>query len=202
MQQSGKRVGARTLLVLLALILCGAGLLSCSTSPYTDQQVLAIFSELYEKSLAINEYVWGKGLPVAEYDSTKIPEEGPYFVLLAESAPYRTRESLMAAIGEVYTAKYIADVIAPMLFDGLRGREDYSPHYQETKAGLFRNVTFSAMEPAGQFLPETARVLSSSATSAELAVTYRLFAEGGADKEYRLTMSYGRDGWRFDSTTM
>ena len=105
-------------LILVTLILVATAVTSCGGGP-ADTEVLTAFTELYQKSVPINQYIFGKGLPYDNPESYNIDElSSPYYVPVSESSPYKTVEEFKAAVLEVYSKDYYDVSLRQGLFDG------------------------------------------------------------------------------------
>ena len=172
------------------LVSCGGGADSA--------EVLSAFTELYEKSVPINEYIFGKGLPYDSPESYKTEElTSPYYVPVSESSPYKTKAELEAAILAVYSRDYY-DEIKQGLFDGYGEDSKIKPRYVEEKGVLKIDITNVGLEITGTFDTATARVKSSSSSEAVVTASWR---SGETVKEYDLTMVLDNGLWRMDSPT-
>ncbi len=180
------------ILIAVAVISCGGGV---------DQaEVLAAFTELYNKSVPINEYIFGKGLPYDNPESYNIEElSSPYYVPVSESSPYKTRAELEAAILEVYSKDYYDVSLKQGVFDGYGEKSKEKPRYVEENGVLKIDITKPNLitEP-GIFETATARVKSSSAAEAVITASRKA---GETVKDYNLTMVLESSGWRMDSPT-
>ena len=180
------------IIITMTVVSCGGGA--------DSTEVLSAFTELYGKSVPINEYIFGKGLPYDNPESYKIEElSSPYYVPVSESSPYKTRAELEAAILEVYSKEYYEGSLKQGLFDGYVNDDKNKPRYVEEKGVLKIDITKSQLITInGAFDTSTARVKSSSATEAVITATWK---SGDTAKEYDLTMVYENGVWRMDSPT-
>ncbi len=186
-------------LILLTFILIAAAVISCGGGA-DETEVLTAFTELYNKSVPINEYIFGKGLPYDNPESYNIEElSSPYYVPVSESSPYKTKAELEAAILAVYSRDYYDVSMRQGLFDGYGEKNKEKPRYVEENGVLKIDITKSQLITInGAFDTSTARVKSSSATEAVVTATWK---SGDTAKEYDLTMVYENGVWRMDSPT-
>lgn len=184
------------LLLALMVIPSVLTMTQCAAKP-DEAEVLAAFKELYEKSLKINDYVFGEGLPVdGSFDKEDI--KSPYYVAVAEDAEYKSMEELEAAVLEVYSPDYYEDALKGTLFEGFEGESDVKPKYT-TDGGIFKvDAAGKAADTSGRFDMASAEIVSLSASSASIRATY---TRGSSVSSYTLTMTLTENGWRFDAPT-
>lgn len=183
------------MLLIAAVISVGAGFTSCS-SPYTDEQLIGIFKEKYEKSFVLNEYIWGEGLPASEYEENALESQ---YVTVAENAEYRTKGEFLDAIKSVYVSDFVSNEINQLLFIGY-GDKGPDPRYGEIDGKLSVNVKDEGNENIGmgKFLPDTARVKRARGSVAVFTVTYE---RDGKQTEHDLMMRLEGDDWKFEAPT-
>lgn len=186
-----------TLLLVILMIVPSVIMLTQCTSKPDEAEVMAAFKELYEKSVKINEYVFGKGLPVdGDFDKDDI--KSPYYVAVSADAEYKSMQELEAAVLEVYSSGYYEDALKGALFDGFEGVSDVKPKYT-TDGGIFKvDAAGKAADTSGRFDVESARIVKLSAGFASIKATY---TRGSTVAEYTLTMALTEQGWRFDAPT-
>ena len=185
-------------LILLTFILIATAVISCGGGA-DNTEVLSAFTELYGKSVPINEYIFGKGLPYDNPESYKIEElASPYYVPVSESSPYKTRAELEAAILSVYSRDYYDVSLRQGVFDGYGEKSKEKPRYVEENGVLKIDITKVGLEITGTFDTATARVKRSSASEAVVTAAWK---SGETVKEYDLTMVYENGVWRMDSPT-
>ena len=185
------------ILIVATVMALGASLASCS-SPYTDEELIAIFKTQYEKSFVINEYVWGEGIPTIEYDPESIKLEA-YYVEVANDAEYTTKKSFIEAIKSVYVSDFVSGEINQLLFTGY-GDDGPDPRYGEINGRLSINVLDNGNENigGGKFLPDTARVKKARGSVAVFTVTYE---RDGVKNDYDLMMRLEDGQWKFEAPT-
>ena len=189
----------KIIIVFMAVMLTVFSLVSCGGKP-EDTDVLTAFTELYNKSISVNEYVFGKGLPYDNPESYDIENlDSPHYVAVSESSPYKSIAELEAAILEVYSRSYYEGSLKQGLFDGYPGDDKNKPRYVEEKGVLKIDITKpNLMTVPGTFDTSSARIKSSSYSE---AVIKALWTSGETSKEYELVMVFDGSAWRMDSPT-
>ena len=185
------------ILIMATVMALGVSLTACS-SPYTDEELIAVFKTQYEKSFVINEYVWGKGIAPSEYDSEGINLDS-YYVTVADGAEYTTKISFIEAIKSVYVSDFVSGEINQLLFTGY-GDDGPEPRYGEINGILSINVLDQGNENigGGRFLPDTARVKKARGSVAVFTVTYE---RDGVKNDYDLMMRLEDGQWKFEAPT-
>lgn len=133
----------RSLALAAAAVLLLTALVSCSPR-MTDDEARAAFGPLVERSLSLNEIIFGDGLPVetAEFtigkflEATSQTRETAAYLPVAADAPIQSEAALRAAIMAVYSEDY-GGYLCRLLFDGVSDGDD-----DETALGL-ANVIFA-----------------------------------------------------------
>ena len=169
-------------LILVTLILVATAVTSCGGGP-ADTEVLTAFTELYQKSVPINQYIFGKGLPYDNPESYNIDElSSPYYVPVSESSPYKTVEEFKAAVLEVYSKDYYDVSLRQGLFDGYGEKSKEKP----------------GLDITGTFDTASARVKSSSSDEAVITASWK---SGASAKDYDLVLVLENGAWRLDTPT-
>ena len=194
-----KTVKNKGIAALIALALTVASVLSaltaCSPLP-KEEDVLAQFKELYGKSLIINEYIWGEGLPTKEHTDG----QAPLYIMLADDSPYLKKDEFKAAICEVYAKSYVDNEISKYLFDGYGSSSAITARYSVDDNGyLAFDVKSDGEDVSGRFLTDTATVKEITADKAVISCDYERYDMGV--KTFTLTMVLENNRWRFDQTT-
>ena len=189
----------KIIIVFMAVMLTVFSLVSCRGKP-EDADVLSAFTELYNKSIAVNEYVFGKGLPYDNPESYDIENlDSPYYVAVSESSPYKSIAELEAAILEVYSKAYYEGSLKQGLFDGYENDDKNKPRYVEEKGVLKIDITKpNLITVPGTFDTASAKVKSASFSEAVIKATW---TSGATSKEYELVMVYDGSAWRMDTPT-
>ena len=192
-----KMIKKLTALVLVALTVLGSGMGLVSCANVSEAEVLKAFKELYEKSVELNEIIYGDGLPCGEAYSY----EG--YGKVADDAPYKTEKELKEAVLSVYSTGYYNSSIKFVLFGttatsgsqtaaGARYRTD-----KDGKLEVFTEyVKFS--ELSGNCIIEEAKV---EATWPDVIVSVPVEFDGVRRKErHEVTMVQEENGaWRYDT---
>lgn len=181
-----------SLLVLLAITVT-AVFTACGKPD--EAGVLEAFKALYEKSVTVNDYVYGAGLP------SDTPWDGktePQYEAVSSEAPYKTRAELEKAILEVYSADYYNDAMVYSLFSGYGESSKTSARYSEKNGILTVNVADKGRNVSGRFDTNTASIVELSYDRAVISATY---TKGDSVNTYELSMVMTENGWRFDIPT-
>ena len=184
-------------LVMLLTILAGTLLGSCS-SPYTEEYLIEVFKEKYERSYVLNEYIWGDGLPASEYNAENITTES-YYVTVSNDAEFKSKADFIAALNSVYVSDFVSGEIDQLLFTGY-GDDGPAPRYGEINGFLSINVLGKGNDNVGvgKFLPDTARVKKATGRTVIFTVPYET---NGKTKDYDLMMRLDGDEWKFEAPT-
>ncbi len=183
--------------ILIAIIFLSVSMMSCGKPE--DTEVLNAFSDLYEKSRSINEYVFGKGLPYDDPENYDIENlQSPYYIPVSENSPYKTQAEFEAAILDVYSKNYYDVSIKQIVFDGFGENSKENPRYVEVDGVLKIDITNTGAILTGIFDAAAANVVSSSFSDAIVKAPWK---SGETVKEYQITLIYGENGWRLDSPT-
>ena len=184
-------------LIIATVMAAGASFISCS-SAQSDEELIAIFKEKYERSYILNEYIWGDGIAPGEYDPEAVKLDA-YYVTVAEDAEYTTKVEFIEAIKSVYVSDYVSGEINQLLFAGY-GDDGPDPRYGEINGKLSINVNDkgNANIGGGKFLPETARVKKARGSVVVFTVTYE---RDGKQNDYDLMMRLEGDTWKFEAPT-
>lgn len=184
---------AAAVLAALLLILTSA---SCGGS-ISEEEMLGIFAEKYGSSLAVNEYIYGRGPDVDEYEA--LSGVTVLYVPVSETALYRTREALVSAVRDVYTADLIEDSIMPKLFEGFEGEDDISPRYSEKDGVLTKNVCDVGYELEGRVDVGSAEIEKLTSSTARIKAQYTSASGERSSVTFLMVLESG--GWRFDGPT-
>lgn len=187
-----------TVLILAVLMLLGCVpmLASCGED---EGEVLAAFKDMYEKSVLINDIIYGDGLAHDEaYDY-----EG--FGKVKDSAPYKTEEELKNAILAVYSKEYYETSLKYALYgtkSNVGNESTVGARYRSDKKGKLEvfvdYVKISDLE--GQCVVNEAKVKS---TWPDVIVSVPVEFNGVRNtKNHEVRMVKEDSGvWRFDSIT-
>ena len=165
----------------------------------SEADALAAFTELYNKSVPINEYIFGKGLPYDNPESYDIESlEAPYYVAVSESSPYKTIEEFKAAVLAVYSSDYYNVSLRQGLFDGYGEDSKEKPRYIEEKGVLKIDITKTGLDITGTFDTAAAKMKSSSSGEAVISAPW---SSGETVREYDLVLVLENGVWRLDTPT-
>lgn len=174
-------------------------LLSCFACARPDEaELLEEYKALYEKSLLINEIIYGAGLPYkGEYDLEGITETT--YVEVSDESPYRTAAALEAAVLEVYTVELYESVIKNVLFgSGEQGILLNTPRYKESNGVLLIDLNYEQfVNISGRCKSDEAYVVKSSMGGAVIGAPY-FVGEVKQQKDKQTEMFLDDNGWRFD----
>lgn len=188
------RLNKRLVLLLVLLAITVTAVFSACGKP-DETGVLEAFKALYEKSIAINEYVYGAGLPSdTPWDEQTIPQ----YEELSDEAPYKTRAELEKAILEVYSGDYYNDAMVYGLFSGYGESQKLSARYSEKNGALTVDVSDKGRDVSGRFDTSTSVIVELSYEHAVISATY---TKGDSVSTYELSMVMTQNGWRFDIPT-
>lgn len=178
-------------------------LLSCFACAKPDEgELIAEYKALYEKSLLINDIIYGGGLPYkGEYDLEGITETT--YVEVSDESPYRTAAALEAAVLEVYTVELYEDVIKNTLFgSGEQGMFANIPRYKESNGVLLIDLNYKPfVNISGRCVLDEAYVVRSSAGGAVIGAPY-FVGEVRQQKDKQIEMFLNDNGWRFDKFSL
>jgi hypothetical protein len=136
-------------LLLVSLCLLTALPACAKSKPPRLEDIYDEAVELIEKSFAVNDMVFGHGLPVWHYgseyaDMLHIYQKTPIFENVTEYATVATLESIKTRMAAVYSAAYTESLFAP-LFDGYVYEEGSMPaQYREDAT---RQYQWKSYEP-------------------------------------------------------
>ena len=183
----------------LVFLLTLAAIFSLAACAKPDEAtVMSEYKALYERSLQINEIIFGKGLPYeGNYDGI---EAETHYVAVSESSPYKSVAELEAAVLSVYTKAYYESSLKTVLFVGFE--DEYAKtniRYKEVDGVLYVNVKHEGFELSGRCATDSAYVEKLSRASARIAAPY--FYGNGTQmaKDKVITMVMTDAGWRFDN---
>ncbi len=186
--------------MLITVLTFGGCIPSNAPTPEQSEEVLGAVTELYEKSLILNEYIFGNGLPVSDTEAGEDGKVSPLYVDVAEESPYKTEAEFERAILSVYSESYYEESLSHLLFDGYEVNKDYAPRYKERKGVLQFDVTSEPQfsDLSGRFDIPTAKVISVSSDTAIVECNY---SRGDYSAVCTLTLDRTSNGWRFSVPT-
>lgn len=171
-------------------------LFSCGKKP-DDGEVLAAFADLYQKSVTVNEHVFGKGIDYdGGYDTNAL--SSPYYVAVSEQAPYKTKADFEKAVLEVYSKAYYETTLYQVIFGSEETDSTRPPRYKEDKDGLKIDITQKGFDITGRFDTASATVVKSSGSSATVKAAW---SSGETTKSVEIRLVNEGNGWRLDEPT-
>lgn len=193
--------------VMICLAACSCGV------DAEDPEIVSAAKGLIEKSFALNDIYFGKGLPVSAEDSEEAKKfaadngfdlQNIQFLPVTEESPYKSIEDIKEATLEVYSAQY-CEYLFSMAFEGYStedGTAAIYAKYMEDEAGTLT----ARIDLAKNSLPkrtydyDSIEVKSKSEDMAVFSVDSYLDGKK-EDKKVEFTLVYSEDGWRLDTPT-
>ncbi len=197
------------LLVFAAVCFC---VCSCGVDK-KDPEIVDAAKALMEKSYALNDIYFGKGLPVSAEDSEEAQKfaadngfdlQNIQFLPVTEESPYKSIEAIKEATLKVYSEDY-CEYLFSMAFEGYStedGTAAIYAKYMEDEAGTLT----ARIDLAKNSLPkrtydyESIKVKSKSEDMAVFSVDSYLDGKK-EDKPVEFTLVKSEDGWRLDNPT-
>ena len=182
-----------TIVLLLALAFAFS---SCSLGAMSDSEAAAIIAENCEKARALEEIVYGVGLPLAFPEEDTGEWKAAHHVEVAQDCGYSSVDEIKA-LGEVFSSERRSE----MWTYAFEGTDDYLSRYSVNTSGkLTRDVSIDAMGLVLEIYPETAKVKAGNKYSAEVEVEARRKGLSGEEERYKKTLRLIiEDGkWVFD----
>ena len=200
----------RTLTVLIALLLCLGLLTGCRESdPPALEEIYDEAVALIEASYAVNDAVFGYGLPVWSIDEEHSHLAGIYrdsdsaaYERVTDRTPYLSAGELREAMEAVYSADYV-ESLGETLFDGfVVGSTVVRAQLYESEDGLYQSADREVLIPRQRIYDyATMRVVKpSNAHFVTLAIESRLPGEQET-LTVHLSLILEDDGWRLDTPT-
>ncbi len=201
----------RTLLALLAaLTLLLTALTGCRESdPPALEDIYDEAVALIEASYAVNDAIFGYGLPVWPIDSELASLTGVYrdsdsaaYERVTDRTPYRSAGELRDAMAEVYSADYVAS-LSETLFDGfVMGSTVVRARLFEDEDGMYQSASHEPLVTQQRVYDyATMRVVKPSNAH---FVTIELDSHLPGEQEtltVRLSLILEDGGWRLDTPT-
>ena len=164
----------------------------------SEGEVLAAYRELYPKAHELANVIYGDGLAYdGEYDLESL--SAPHYVPVSESAPYKTKAELEAAVLAVYSQGFYDDVLKTVMFGGAASDENgmfgIYPRYKETAGVLYVDIKYDTFVNVSERDTDTVRVTDVSSKDAVVSVA---FVSNGEQKTKDTTMVLTDKGWRLD----
>ena len=171
-------------------------LISCGGDNTNDEELINEIKALYEKSLEINEYIYGNGLEHTVDPVELVDKKSPYYVSLDENAKYKTINELKDAVLEVYSTGYYSLAIENMLFTGYGDNNKLKAKYKEENGFILIDALCIKSDLSGRFDFSTAKVEKKSSNSVTIRADY---IRDGKVNSYTLIVVKTENGWRFDT---
>lgn len=179
-----------------------------SQPPALEEMYDTVIS-LIEQSYAVNDLVFGYGLPVWAIDSEYAELQHLYndndyvdYQYVTEYAPYRSTEEIKTAMEAVYSSDYLASLYATM-FDGTAyGDRVARAQLYENDVWLYQSVDYRPLVTWQRIYDYASmRMVSpSSATYVTIELDSYLTDDLGR-VSVRLGFAREADGWRLDTPT-
>ncbi len=205
------RVVAWLMTAVLLALLVPTALSGCGASkPPALSEIYDQVVELIEKSYAVNDVLFGNGLPVYKVGSEYAQIHGLYassedvrYEYVTEKSPYHSISQIKQALEEVYSKDYL-DSIYESLFDGtVVGGYVVQALFYEDESALYQSVDYRPLV-AGQRIYDYASMRIVSPSNADF-VTLELDSHMENSTEMtpvRLGLIRQSDGgWRLDTPT-
>jgi hypothetical protein len=193
-------------LLLLALCLLAALPACAKSKPPRLEDIYDEAVELIEKSFAVNDMVFGYGLPVwaigSEYaDMLHIYQKTPVFANVTEYATVATLESIKMRMAAVYSAAYVESLSAP-LFDGYVYEEGSMPaQYREDATRLYQWKNYEPLVTQQRIYDYASmRVVGGDAQTAVIEIDSHLENEQ-TTLVVELVLVWENGQWRLDTPT-
>ena len=202
----------RIISVCLILAIACLSICSCGVDS-KDPEIVDAAKALMEKSYALNDIYFGKGLPISAEDSEeakKFAEDNGFdlqniqFLPVTEDSPYKSIEDMKKATLKVYSEDYCEYLFA-MAFEGYStddGTAAIYAKYMEDEAGTLT----ARIDLAENSLPkrtydyDSIKVKSKSDSMAVFSIDSYLDGKK-EDKKVEFTLVFDEDGWRLDTPT-
>jgi hypothetical protein len=193
-------------LLLVSLCLLTALPACAKSKPPRLEDIYDEAVELIEKSFAVNDMVFGHGLPVWHYgseyaDMLHIYQKTPIFENVTEYATVATLESIKTRMAAVYSAAYTESLFAP-LFDGYVYEEGSMPaQYREDATRLYQWKSYEPLVTQQRIYDYASmRVIGGDAETAIIEIDSHLENEQTTlIVELVLVLENGQ--WRLDTPT-
>ena len=193
-------------LLLVSLCLLTALPACAKSKPPRLEDIYDEAVELIENSFAVNDMVFGHGLPVWHYgseyaDMLHIYQKTPIFENVTEYATVATLESIKTRMAAVYSAAYTESLFAP-LFDGYVYEEGSMPaQYREDATRLYQCKSYEPLVTQQRIYDYASmRVVGGDAETAIIEIDSHLENEQTTlIVELVLVLENGQ--WRLDTPT-
>jgi len=181
-----------------AIVLTILWITSCTAAvELTDEEAIAILSDLIPRSAELNEIFWGEGLPTVDYDEDDLPISfNWYYVEVTPDCKYQSINDIEAAASQVFTYGFLQIIYSWAFF----GSYELKPRYSENDDGVLqRNVMDNGFELTTVFHIDQAKVKSGKRDSVTVTVPADVQGEPYGDVDLVLIKENGV--WLLDSPT-
>lgn len=180
--------------MLCALLLCAA-LLSACGGP-TLEELRPTAEQLITDSLALNEILFGGGLPTVEGITGN-----DYRYVDFEKTEYRTMDQLKEAVRAVYTADY-CESIFEVLFVGITDSIGILlPRFSEDDLGQLMQHKDTVSQLPGQRQYDFSSMTLEKSSRKRAVIRIQTETDGKKDADAVLTLRYDGEKWLLDTPT-
>lgn len=188
-----KNKSARIPIVILAILLLLPTLISCSSS---ESEVIGSAKELIPRAMALEDIIWGEGLPADGSVTLSGEESGPVYCPVSSDAPFTDVSGLLLEMAGVYTLDYAEELMA-LLFSG---DSQNPPRYSTDENGaLLIDLTYPAKKLGKNVDLEKMTVTLSNPYAVTLSLPFS--RANGENGELSVTLSRVGDEWFLTSPT-
>ena len=196
----------------VAVLTVAAMAVSCGVD-YTDEEVISAAKKLMDKSYALNDVYFGKGLPISEKDSEEAKKfalengfdlENVQFLPVTEESPYKSIKSIKKATEKVYSEAY-CETLYSMAFEGFSTEDGsaavYAKYMEDESGTLTARIDLANNElPERTYDYDSIKVTSKKESKA--TITVDSYLDGKKEKSpVTITLVKEEDGWRLDTPT-
>lgn len=155
---------------------------------YDKAQVEEAAKILIEKSIAVNEILFGSGLKYDEDDSNSIYKKASASSL--ESYGVNTVEDIKALAAEVYSSGYMSTVNASDIFSSVSDGENirfYTRYYNDEDGGIYVNSTYDyVLKNKYEYISDPCAIGSiGDIVTVKVTVRATILGENGEEKKSR-----------------
>ena len=197
--------------LILAAVLALASLASCArrSAPPALEDIYDEVVSLVEASYAVNDVVFGHGLPVHAIGSEYAERVGLYresdyadYEYVTDHSPYRSIAEIKEAMEAVYSEDYLASLYVG-LFDGFATETGIvRAQYREDERGLCRSVDYTPLVTWQRIYDYASMRIVKPSSATYVTVELDSHLENETDVlPVRLALVLEDDGWRLDTPT-
>lgn len=198
----------KALLLILTAVIVLPLLFSCGNKKkkpleISEEEALAVLTELVPLSHEFNVIFFGDGLPVVKYDGE--PTDTAYYEVDVSKTDYTTIASIKKAVERIYSKRYLDSVYVNMFIgsqstsaDGLLDN-DVSPRYKEIQGKLNIDVSYNKLDIMGRLTVVSSEIVKK--THEYVSVKALCLDENGNEinKQFFITKENGV--WLLDGPT-